>query len=99
MKEKILFWEVVFYYDMVFPCKQLPVQSYQMKHKNKGVKTVKMKTVERSQWLCSGVFIVKCEQVSHFALIVDFEQTNVCRFILKIQTLLKARSASSSAML
>ena len=37
-----------------------------------------MKTVQRRQWRCSGVFIVKCEHVSHIALIVDFEQTNVC---------------------
>ena len=37
-----------------------------------------MKTLERRPWRCSGVFIVKYEHVSHFVLIIDFEQTNVC---------------------
>ena len=46
------------------------------------MKTVQMKTVERPQWCRSGVFIVKCEQVSHFAMIADFEQT-FAGFILK----------------
>ena len=39
------------------------------------MKTVQMKTVERPRWCRSGIFIVKCEHVSHFALIADFEQT------------------------
>ena len=46
------------------------------KAQRQGVKTLQMKTVERSQWRRSGDFIVKCEHVSHFALIVDFEQAN-----------------------
>ena len=40
------------------------------------MKTLQMKTAERSQWLRFGDFIVKCEHVSHFALIVNFEQAN-----------------------
>ena len=28
----------------------------------------------------SSMFIVNCDDISHFILIVDFEQTNVCLF-------------------
>ena len=38
----------------------------------------RMKTLERCQRRHSSVFIVNCEHISNFALIVDFEQTNVC---------------------
>ena len=55
------------------------------------MKTVQMKTVERPRWCRSGIFISKCEHVSHFALIADFEQT-FAGFILKKQTLFKASS-------
>ena len=37
-----------------------------------------MKTVELRQWRGSGVFNVKCEHVSHFVLIADFEHANFC---------------------
>ena len=37
-----------------------------------------MKTLERRQWRRSGVFMVNCEHISHFALIVNFQQANVC---------------------
>ena len=37
-----------------------------------------MKTAERRQWRRSGVFIVKCEHVSHIILIVDFKQVDAC---------------------
>ena len=37
-----------------------------------------MKTLEQCQWRYSGVFVVNCEHISNFALIVDFEQANVC---------------------
>ena len=37
-----------------------------------------MKTLERRLRCRSGVFIVNCEHISHFVLIVDFEQANVC---------------------
>ena len=37
-----------------------------------------MKTLEQRQWRRFGVFIVNCEHISHFVLIVDFEQVNVC---------------------
>ena len=46
-----------------------------------------MKTLERCQWHCSSVFIVNYEHISNFLLIIDFEQTKVCRFhIEKINT-------------
>ena len=38
-----------------------------------------------------GVFFVNCERISHFLLIVDFEQKTFPGFILKRQTLLKTR--------
>ena len=37
-----------------------------------------MKTLERCQWSHSSVFIVNCEHISNFVLIIDFEQANVC---------------------
>ena len=37
-----------------------------------------MKTLERCQWCHSSVFIVNCEHISNFVLIIDFEQANVC---------------------
>ena len=37
-----------------------------------------MKTLERCQWRRSSVFIVNCEHISSFVLIIDFEQANVC---------------------
>ena len=42
-----------------------------------------MKTPERCQWSCSGVFIVNCEHISAFALIIDSEQENLCWVFLK----------------
>ena len=37
-----------------------------------------MKTLERCQWHQSSVFIVNCEHISNFFLIVGFEQVKVC---------------------
>ena len=37
-----------------------------------------MKTPERGQWHCSGVFIINCEKFSKFVLTVDFEEGKVC---------------------
>ena len=37
-----------------------------------------MKPLERCQWHCSSVYIVNCEHISNFLLIIDFEQANVC---------------------
>ena len=36
-----------------------------------------MKTLEQCQWCRSSVFIVNCEHISEFVLIVDFEQEKV----------------------
>ena len=38
-----------------------------------------MKKLEQLQWRRSRVFIVTCEHISLFVLIVHFEQANVCR--------------------
>ena len=37
-----------------------------------------MKTLGRCQWRHSLVFIVNCEHISSFVLIIEFEQANVC---------------------
>ena len=37
-----------------------------------------MKTLERYRWRRSSLFIVNCEYISDFVLIVYFEQANVC---------------------
>ena len=47
-----------------------------------------MKTLYKRQWRRSNVFIVNCEHISNFVLIVDFEQA-FGGLVLKIQTLLK----------
>ena len=46
-----------------------------------------MKTLERCQWRRPSVFIVNCEHISIFLLIVDFEKAKVCLvYIEKINT-------------
>ena len=37
-----------------------------------------MKILERCQWCHSSVFIVNCEHISNFLLLIDFEQAKVC---------------------
>ena len=37
-----------------------------------------MKTLGRCQWRHSLVFIVNCEHISSFVLIIEIEQANVC---------------------
>ena len=39
---------------------------------------LKMKTLEQCHWRHSSVFIFNCKHISIFALIVEFEQANVC---------------------
>ena len=46
-----------------------------------------METLERCQWRCSSVYIVNCEHISNFVLIIGFEQAKVCwAYIEKINT-------------
>ena len=37
-----------------------------------------MKTLERCHWRRFSVFIVNCEHISNFVLVIDLEQANVC---------------------
>ena len=37
-----------------------------------------MKTLERCQWRRSIAYIVNCEHISNFLLIIDFEQAKIC---------------------
>ena len=46
-----------------------------------------MKTLERCQWRRSSVYIVNCEHISNFVLIVDFEQGNICWVQIREQRL------------
>ena len=47
-----------------------------------------MKTLEQHQWCRSGIFIVNCEHISQFVLVVHFEQANICCvYIEKTNTL------------
>ena len=39
---------------------------------------LRMKILERCQWRHSSVFVVNCEHISSFVLIVEFEQANLC---------------------
>ena len=46
-----------------------------------------MKILKRCQYCRSSVFIVNCEHISDFVLIIDFEQANVlCVEMEKINT-------------
>ena len=60
--------------------KELPVQSQHLKYKNKLLKLFKVKDEDpkRCHWRSSSVFIVNCEHISNFVLIVHFKQANVC---------------------
>ena len=58
-----------------------------------------MKTLEQCKWGRSRVFIVNCEHVSNFVLIVDFEQANFSGFMSKRQILLKTKSGISCVIL
>ena len=37
-----------------------------------------MKTLERSEWCRSSVYMVNCQHISNFPLIIDIEQAKVC---------------------
>ena len=63
---------------MIFPSKQLICSKLATEAQEQGVKTVLTKAVEWRQWRLCGVFINKCEHVSHIVLIANFEQANVC---------------------
>ena len=46
-----------------------------------------MTTLERCQWRRSSVFLVNCENISNFILIIDFEQASVyCAHVEKTNT-------------
>ena len=54
-----------------------------------------METLERCQWRCSSVYIVNCEHISNFVLIIDFEQAKVCcAYTEKINTFENMRNVA-----
>ena len=69
-----------FLYNVIRLFKELAVRSQLLKHKNKLWKQFKLKNEDtRTMSIASfSVLIVKCEHISKFVLIVDFEHLNVC---------------------
>ena len=68
-----------------FILSSFPVRNYLFKISNwstrircENCSRLRMKTLERCWWRHSSVFIVNCEHVSSFVLIINFEQANVC---------------------
>ena len=53
-----------------------------------------MKTLVQHQYCCFGAFIINCEHISLFVLIVDFKQANVCSVHIE-----KTRSGISCVVL
>ena len=39
---------------------------------------LRMKTLERCQWRRSSVYIINCEHISNFLIIIGFEQVKIC---------------------
>ena len=54
------------------------VSSWSTRRRCENCSKLRIKTKERCQWHHSNVFIVNYEHISRFALIVEFEQANVC---------------------
>ena len=69
-----------FFCDIIRPYKELPVQSQQLKHKNKVSRLFKIKSEDaRAMSMASfQCYTVNCEHISNFLLITGFEQANLC---------------------
>ena len=79
MEEKILFWEALFLISSVLTRNHLfKVSNWSTRIICEKCSRLKMKTLEQSQSRSCNVYIVNCEHVSNFLLIVDFEQVEVC---------------------
>ena len=71
--------------DINIPSKELTCLGTEAQEQ--GVKSLRMKSLERYQWRRSSVYNVNCEHISNFLLIIDFEQSKFCRVhIEKINT-------------
>ena len=87
---KYFFWEILF----VMP--SVPTRNYLFKVSNWNTR---IECENCSRWRRSSVFIVNCEHISKFLLILDFEQAKVCWVHIEKITLSKTRSGISYAML
>ena len=58
-----------------------------------------MKTLERCQWRRSIVYIVNCEHILNFLLIIDFEQAKVCWIYIEKMKIFEDISDISCGML
>ena len=54
------------------------VSNYSTRTRCEYYSIVRMKTLKQSQCCCCGIFIVNCEHILNFVLIVVFEQAKVC---------------------
>ena len=79
MEEKILIFGG-FVCDIICPSKELPKfkvsnLSTRIRCESCSILRISMLTIFQRR---SSVFIINCEHISHFVLIVHFEQANVC---------------------
>ena len=75
----------IFFERLCFVILSVPTRNYLFKVSNwntrircENCSRLRMKTLERCQWRRPSVFIVNCEHISNFLLIIDFEQAKVC---------------------
>ena len=78
MKEKVLFWEVLFVISSVPTSNYLSkVSNWSTRIRSENCSRLRMKTLERYQWRRSSVYIVNYKHISNFLLIIGFQQANV----------------------
>ena len=80
-KKRFFFWEVFcLWFHPSLQRITCPKSATEIQEKNKvwNCSRIRMKILERCQWHRSSVFIVNCERICNFLLIIDFEQAKVC---------------------
>ena len=75
MKDKILFWEVLFLISSVPTGNNVSNWHTRIRFENSS--RLRLKTLERCQWRHSSVYIVNCKHISNILVITDFEKANV----------------------
>ena len=66
--------------DIIVPARNylFKVSNWSTRIRCENCSKLRIKTLERCQWRHANVFIVNCEHISSFVLVVEFEQANVC---------------------
>ena len=76
---KYFFWEALFVISFVLTRNYLfKFSNWNTRIRCENCSRLRMKTLERCQWRRPSVFIVNCEHIPNFLLIIDFEQGKVC---------------------